>query len=364
MLAKTLAVTAAALVAVSLAAAPAFAVSGGQPVTDPSTAPWMATIASTGSEPLPQRELCGGVLIAPDRVATASHCLDHGDPTLLEVHIGGGQLSTDPGRTVPIRGFTTNPGFRLVPSPDNPQNYDDAAAADDAAIIELAHPVWGVPVLPVTRHTPVPGTQVTAFGHGLPAIDALQEGQLTVIDNASCNKQLAGTVDAASVLCAQHPGTTICSGDSGGPLVEHTDEGPKLVGLTSFSGEVVNKQCGQDTPAGFADTAALRAFLTQPHPVLAPMPASEPIITGTKAAGSTMTCQAPMWAGHAPDSVTYTWDESTVDPTNGFEFYIPIDGAPRTANLAVTADLAAHTLLCVLDASTRGGTVELLTDVK
>jgi hypothetical protein len=359
LLTKTLAACGAALVIASLTAVPAFAVSGGQPATNPATAPWMATIARTGSEPLPQRELCGGVLIAPDRIATASHCLDHGDPTLLELHIGGGTLSTDPGWTVPIKGFATNPGFRLVPSPDNPQNLDDAAAADDAAIIVLAHPVWGVPVLPVAKHSPAPGTPVTAFGHGLPAIDALQEGKLSVLDHASCDQQMAGTVDAASVLCAQHPGTTICAGDSGGPLV---GEGPELVGLTSFSGEVTGKQCGQDTPAGFADAAKLRAFLVQPHPVLAPMPTADPTITGTKTAGSTVTCQAPKWTGHAPDSTTHTWDENKVDPTSGFEFYVPIDGAPQTSTLAVTKDLASHKLLCVLDASTKGGTVELLTN--
>jgi secreted trypsin-like serine protease len=96
----TLAACGAALVIGSLTAVPAFAVSGGRPVTNPATAPWLATIARTGSEPLPQRELCGGVLIAPDRIATASHCLDHGDPTLLEVHAStaGGtvELLTDP----------------------------------------------------------------------------------------------------------------------------------------------------------------------------------------------------------------------------------------------------------------------------
>lgn len=359
---RILAACGAALVLASLTAVPAFAVSGGQPVTSPATAPWMATIARTGSEPLPQRELCGGVLIAPDRIATASHCLDHGDPTLLEVHVGGGRLATDPGRTVPVRGFATDPGFRLIPSPDNPRDLDDAAAADDAAIIELAHPVWGVPVLPVAKHSPAPGTEVTVFGHGQPAVDALQEGRLTVLDDATCDRRMAGTVDAASVLCAQHPGTTICAGDSGGPLVEYTAEGPELVGLASFSGEVTNKQCGQDTPGGFADAAVLRAFLTQPHPVLAPMPTAEPTITGTKTAGSTITCQPPRWAGHAPASTTYTWDQSEVDPSDGFEFYVPIDGAPRTATLAVTTKLASHKLLCVLDASTAGGTVELLSD--
>ena len=371
LLAKTLAVCAAALAIGSLTAVPAFAVSGGQPVSDPGTAPWMVTIADKGSGPLVRREICGGVLIAPDRVATAGHCLDHADPTNLELHIGGGTLSTDPGRIVPIKGFTMDPGYHLVSSPTDPNNFETSAAADDAAIIELARPVWGVPVLPVARHSPAPDTPVSAFGHGQTKPfdpkdptssfgDALSKAKLTVIDDASCNSQLGGLVDGKSVVCAKGgSATTICSGDSGGPLVEYTDAGPELVGLTSFAGEVVKKQCGQDSPGGFADAAVLRSFLTQPHPVLAPRPTAELVITGTKAAGSTLTCQAPKWLGHAPDTLTYKWEESTVDPTSGFEFYLPIKGAPNSPTLAVTPELASHQLLCLLDASTAGGTVQL-----
>jgi hypothetical protein len=264
-----------------------------------------------------------------------------------------------------------DPGYRLVSSPSDPGSFESAAAVDDVAIIELARPVWGVPVLPVARHSPAPGTPVSVFGHGQTKPfdpnnptsvlgDALKKGNLNVIDNASCNTQLAGLVDDASVVCAQHTGTTICAGDSGGPLVQYGDEGPELVGLTSFAGEVVTKDCGQDSPGGFADTAKLRAFLTQSHPALGPMPTAEPTIAGTKAAGSTLTCQAK-WAGRTPDSVTYTWDESLVDPNSGLEFYVPIKDAPNTPELAVTAELATHKLLCALNAATAGGTVEQYT---
>lgn len=138
-------------------------------------------------------------------------------------------------------------------------------------------------------------------------------------------------------------------------MVQYTRDGPELVGLTSFGGEVVSKQCERGYPGGFADVAALRSFLTQPHPVLAPRPTGEPTIIGTKAAGSTLTCQQAKWAGHAPTSVQYTWDENKIG-SDGFEFYVPIDGVPDSPSLAVTPDLATHKLLCVLDAGTDAGT--------
>jgi secreted trypsin-like serine protease len=372
LIAKTLTACAVALTVCSLTAATAFAISGGQQVSNPATAPWMATIASKGSSPLVQREMCGGVLIAPDRVATAGHCLDHADPTHLELHLGGGTLSTDPGRVVEIKGFEVDPGYRLVPSPSDPNNFEKSAAANDAAIIELAQPVEDVSVVPVAKNDPAPGTAVSVFGHGqtkpldpnnpLSSIgDALSRGEMKILDHGSCNTQLGGVVDGQSVVCAQGTGTTICSGDSGGPLVQYTSNGPELVGLTSFGGEVVSKKCGQDSyPAGFADAAALRSFLTAPDPVLAPMPTSEPAIVGTKAAGATLTCQPPTWTGQAPDSVDYAWEENEVDSSG--EAYVPIKGASNGPTLVVTQELSTHKLLCVLTAKTAGGVVELMTN--
>ena len=48
---------------VALAAAPAHAVVGGDPV-DPAAVPWFASVGG-----------CGGTLVAPDRVVTAGHCV-------------------------------------------------------------------------------------------------------------------------------------------------------------------------------------------------------------------------------------------------------------------------------------------------
>jgi secreted trypsin-like serine protease len=76
--------------------------------------------------------------------------------------------------------------------------------------------------------------------------DVLQRGDLNVIDDRSCNSQLAGIVDGPSVVCAQAKTTTVCPGDSGGPLVHRTLLGREMVGITSFAGEVLGEKCGQE----------------------------------------------------------------------------------------------------------------------
>ncbi|AHH98490.1 S1 family peptidase [Kutzneria albida] len=355
---------------VLLGAAPAFAVSGGTQLPDQSAAPWMVTIASAGDRPLEQRELCGGVLIAPDRVATAGHCLDHGDPTHWEVHLGASVLSTNPGTVLPIRGVAIHPGYRLIPSPSDPNSFEKSAVANDVAIIALARPVSGVQPVRVAENPPAEGTAVHAYGHGrtkatdpadpLSSIgDVLRRADLSVISDQRCGAQLGGVVDGGSVVCAQGK-DTICAGDSGGPLVRDTATGPELVGITSFGGEVVGKQCGQDRyPGGFADTAALRSWLTQPDPVLAPMPVGKPTITGSRAVGDTVRCEQPRWAGKAPDSVAYEWARQQTG-SDGFVFYTTIKGA-TAPRLAITPDLDGVPVLCVQTASTAGGTIEQYT---
>jgi hypothetical protein len=88
------------------------------------------------------------------------------------------------------------------------------------------------------------------------------------------------------------------------------------------------------------------------------MPLGEPAIAGVPAAGSTVTCQLPPWAGSRPDAVVYQWYEDV--GSGGAAAFVPIHGATNSA-LTVTTDLASHRLLCAVTATTTGGTVELTT---
>src|SRR5690348_12282893 len=95
---RTVSVLAGAAVLVLGLATPAAAMSGGRPVLDDRVAPWEAVLAIPGDPSmLQQRATCGGVLVGTDRVLTAAHCVNLGDPSRTEVHIGARVLSQNRG---------------------------------------------------------------------------------------------------------------------------------------------------------------------------------------------------------------------------------------------------------------------------
>ena len=102
-----------ATLALGLAAAPAHAVVGGHTL-NPSKAPWFVV---TG--------ICGGTLIAPDRVATAAHCTDPIALSDFEQMQIGSEIRRGIRVALPSTWREQRAGF----------------AADDVAIIQLDRPV-------------------------------------------------------------------------------------------------------------------------------------------------------------------------------------------------------------------------------
>ncbi|MFK8848007.1 S1 family peptidase [Streptomyces sp. Ac-502] len=277
---RAAALSAATLMATTIGTAgPAQAMSGGTQLPRPGATPWLATLAEKGDTPLLKRASCGGVLIAPDRILTAAHCVNGVDVQRMEVHLGSSVLSQDPGTVRGIRSATLHPRFKLLPSPAAPNSPEMSSAAYDIAELRLSAPIHDIKPLPVTRHRPRPGTPVSIFSHGTTAApdpsrpgaevrgDVLRRGDLTVRGHAQCAAQTPAVVDEASVFCARDaraglPGrtaTTMCTGDSGSPLVLWGRRGPELAGIFSFAGETAGKVCGQPADAAFADVPALRA---------------------------------------------------------------------------------------------------------
>ena len=268
------------------AAAPSGAVVGGEPVA-PESVPWFADVAG-----------CGGMLVAPDRVLTAGHCVKN----VPLSHIAGVLVGTEQRHGTR---FALHPGWRHANGPSN--------VLDDVAIVQLDAPV--TTVAPVTRSAPRPRRRAEAWilgrgrqfapgtGHSEKEIlsaSGLRQAQLRPMSDKQCAaswKHRRGNAgerfDAARMLCAidvdgVEPLSSGCNGDSGGPLYTGTAAAPVLLGVVSWG----STRCGADhTPSVFAEVARYRDFITDPSPTWAPAPTSAPKITG--GAGSAASSPAP-----------------------------------------------------------------------
>jgi secreted trypsin-like serine protease len=288
--------------------APAAAVVGGT-AAKPSAYPWHAELP-----------FCGGALIAPDRVATAAHCV----AGLPLRDIRGVRLGN--GTTAQAAGISIQPDY-LRRALDASANRD--APADDIAIVVLAAPVSGVRPLALRAKAPARGTRGLLLGGGQKSVPAaavraaanfesLHKASLTVLSDGACGAfyrrhggvAYRSALRPATMLCAtdpdgRRPFRSACTGDSGGPLVV----GSALAGIVSWG-----LRCGSDRdPTVFTDPSAYRAFMTAPAPLLGPVSSGTPaVLSGEARVGATLTCASPPWL-RQPDRIAFSFDSYRFD---------------------------------------------------
>ena len=319
-------------IALLVCAAPAGAVVGGHPIA-PESVPWFAS----GD--------CGGMLVAPDRILTAAHCVKGNNISGIAGWAVGGVTRNG-------TQFALHPGWRE----SNGENL-----LDDVALIQLDQPV--TTVAPVTLGGAVPPRgwilgrgRSTAPGSGQtePFDGKLRQATLRPISDARCARAFrhergngGERFDAKRMVCAidvdgRAPLSSGCNGDSGGPLYAGSDAAPVLLGVVSFGGS----RCGADhLPSVFAEVSHYRSFIADPDPVWAPVPLSAATITGTPRVGSKLSCGVSGYSSE-PDEVHYTWKV----PRGARQ---PVVG--RTSSYTVRGRDAGRQVLCEIVASNDGG---------
>ncbi|CAB1345816.1 unnamed protein product [Coregonus sp. 'balchen'] len=191
--------------------------------------PWQVSLRFT------TMPACGGAIIAPQWVLTATHCFkQYNKVDFWTVMAGKHDLENPNEECQQLVGVS-----KIVTHKD----YNRITKMHDIALVKLKTPlifnqcvrpieIWMRPIEPKKQCT------VTGWGttrENGPRANRLQEVNVTCLSQEDCNKFYHGAVQP-TMFCAGDPegGVDACQGDSGGPLSCYTGSRYELAGVVSW----------------------------------------------------------------------------------------------------------------------------------
>lgn len=264
--------------------------------------PWQAYINMTFRDSSGERTfICGGVVISPEVVITAAHCMRNGSSTAEpdDVMVWAGItsiFSANRASSTAVREIVIHPA------------YNASRFANDIAILKLSSrlPVSAIPILLASTSEQemvdldfsnswvnngeraanllVSGWGSTEVSESSSGSTRLRQTLLSGVPDSTCDSMWGANIrsgDYSIYLCAGSVSPELardsCFGDSGGPLVWQdaqaagdSDFGLRLVGLVSFG-----EGCAGRLPGVYTEVAVYRSWiesevgsgvLTQPAP--------------------------------------------------------------------------------------------------
>lgn len=206
--------------------------------------PWVVALIYAADDDSYRGQFCAGMLLTPQLILTAAHCVDNETPESA-IEIGYG--ATDLRKLLPSSRIKVDKIHIL-------RWWDRSDRSGDVARLTLKKPVTEITTFPslarsqdyaqaVTQRQPftVVGWGRRASFNGAKSPELLVYRSMELVSEKTCNAPDAydGAIKNDTMLCAgvKDVGANTCNGDSGGPLLAHDPtRGFVVYGVISWVG--------------------------------------------------------------------------------------------------------------------------------